>query len=111
MKSEWRVTSQIINGETLYAVYRLYDKDGIDHSGQRICDRLHSGRTKGTGSRKEAQQGKFDGKPPQEQREILKKHGFRWSPTQEAWQRQLTSNAEYSIDYVIRDFNKLTDNT
>lgn len=54
---------------------------------------------------------KFDGKPPQEQREILKKHGFRWSPTQEAWQRQLTPNAEYSIDYVIRDFNKLTDNT
>lgn len=53
---------------------------------------------------------KFDGKPPQEQREILKKHGFRWSPTQEAWQRQLTPNAEYSIDYVIRDFNKLTDN-
>lgn len=35
MKSEWRVTSQIINGETLYAVYRLYDKDGIDHSGNR----------------------------------------------------------------------------
>lgn len=54
---------------------------------------------------------KFDGKPPQEQREILKKHGFRWSPTQEAWQRQLTPNAEYSIDYVIRDFDKLTDNT
>ena len=48
---------------------------------------------------------------PEKYGEILKKHGFRWSPTQEAWQRQLTPNAEYSIDYVIRDFNKLTDNT
>lgn len=67
--------------------------------------------TRGNGYALSAQQLKFDGKPPQEQREILKKHGFRWSPTQEAWQRQLTPNAEYSIDYVIRDFNKLTDNT
>lgn len=29
------VLARIINGETLYAVYRLYDKDGIDHSGNR----------------------------------------------------------------------------
>lgn len=48
---------------------------------------------------------------PRKIRRDPKKHGFRWSPTQEAWQRQLTPNAEYSIDYVIRDFNKLTDNT
>lgn len=35
MKSEWRVTSQYINGNKCYAVYRLCDVNGIDHSGNR----------------------------------------------------------------------------
>lgn len=33
--SEWRVTSNPIAGTMLYAVYRLRDKDEIDHSGNR----------------------------------------------------------------------------
>ena len=35
MKSEWRVTSNIIGGEKKWGVYRLRDKDATDHSGNR----------------------------------------------------------------------------
>ena len=35
MKSEWKVTSNLINGQTMYGVYRLLDTKGIDHSGNR----------------------------------------------------------------------------
>lgn len=36
----------------------------------------------------------FDEKPNDEQRDRLKEYGFRWSPKNSAWQRQLTQNAE-----------------
>lgn len=39
----------------------------------------------------------FDGKPESEVREILKQNGFRWSPKNAAWQRQLTDNARHSL--------------
>lgn len=36
MKSEWRVTCNFIAGHGyLYQVYRLKDKDAVDHSGNR----------------------------------------------------------------------------
>lgn len=35
MKSEWRVTSNFINGKKVYAVYRLLDIKAVDHSGNR----------------------------------------------------------------------------
>ena len=35
----------------------------------------------------------FDDKPSEEVRKYLKGHGFRWSPTNNAWQRKLTDNA------------------
>lgn len=35
MKSEWRVTSNRINDEKMYAVYRLRDMNVVDHSGNR----------------------------------------------------------------------------
>lgn len=35
----------------------------------------------------------FDGKPPAEMITKLKKSGFKWSPRNKAWQRQLTPNA------------------
>ncbi len=46
----------------------------------------------------------FDEKPSDEQRNALKKHGFKWAPSQSAWQRQLTKNAIYSAGYL--DFIK-----
>ena len=38
----------------------------------------------------------FDEKPDAELRAELKGHGFRWAPSQGAWQRQLTGNALYA---------------
>lgn len=35
----------------------------------------------------------FEGKPTEEVRRALKAQGFRWAPSQGAWQRQLTQNA------------------
>lgn len=35
MKSKWKVTSNPINGTTMYAVYRLRDVNAVDHSGNR----------------------------------------------------------------------------
>ena len=35
----------------------------------------------------------FDDRPNEEVRTELKRHGFRWAPSQGAWQRQLTDNA------------------
>ena len=35
----------------------------------------------------------FDERPDYGLKEELKRHGFRWAPSQNAWQRQLTDNA------------------
>lgn len=46
----------------------------------------------------------FDGKPDAETRAVLKKHGFRFAPTQNnAWQRQLTENAKNALQKVIEE--------
>lgn len=45
----------------------------------------------------------FPGKPSDEVRVILKKHAFRWSPKNGAWQRQITPNAKWATKAVIED--------
>ena len=42
----------------------------------------------------------FDEKPDEAARAELKAGGFRWSPKEGAWQRQLTDNAYYAANYV-----------
>lgn len=49
----------------------------------------------------------FDGKPSDEVREAVKKRGFKWAPSQGAWQRQLTENAKYSLKMLIKDLQAL----
>lgn len=44
----------------------------------------------------------FDGKPDDDTREKLKSHGFRWAPSQSAWQRQLTDNAIYAAKNLLK---------
>ena len=44
----------------------------------------------------------FDGKPEKATRDILKQHGFRWSPTRSAWIRQLNSAAVWQAKEVMR---------
>jgi len=43
----------------------------------------------------------FDGKPDPDTRTLLKSHGFRWAPSQGAWQRQLNPNARADTKYYL----------
>lgn len=43
----------------------------------------------------------FPGKPEQAMIQNLKSHGFKWSPSNGCWQRQLTSNARFALKYYI----------
>ena len=49
----------------------------------------------------------FEGKPEPEVREVLKSRGFRWAPSQGAWQRQLTANGKYAAEKAIEEIGKL----
>lgn len=49
----------------------------------------------------------FDGKPNAEARQIMKSNGFRWSPSNSAWQRQLTDNARYAVKRVQEQLQEL----
>ena len=42
----------------------------------------------------------FDEKPDEAMRQELKSRGFRWAPSQGAWQRQLTDNAIYAAKQI-----------
>lgn len=45
----------------------------------------------------------FDGKPSDVVRAQLKANGFKWAPSQGAWQRQLTSNAERALERMMQE--------
>jgi multidrug efflux pump subunit AcrB len=49
----------------------------------------------------------FNEKPTENQRSQLKANGFKWAPTQGAWQRQLNDNAIYAANRI--DFIKPLD--
>lgn len=50
----------------------------------------------------------FDEKPEAEVRELLKRNGFKWAPSQGAWQRQLTENAKYALKAVLKHLQEMT---
>jgi len=50
----------------------------------------------------------FDGKPEAEKRALLKSHAFKWSPSRNAWVRQLTGNARYAGQCVREALDKLS---
>lgn len=43
----------------------------------------------------------FPGKPADSVRYTLKQHGFRWSPTEGAWQRQLNPAGQWAAQHVL----------
>ena len=43
-----------------------------------------------------------DTKPGQDVITLMKKNGFKWSPTNQAWQRQLTANAIYVTKHLLK---------
>jgi hypothetical protein len=49
----------------------------------------------------------FDGKPSEDVRAVLKSHGFRWSPSFGAWQRQLTENGKYATRKALEEIAAL----
>ncbi|TXJ28082.1 MAG: DUF3560 domain-containing protein [Chitinophagaceae bacterium] len=48
----------------------------------------------------------FPGIPPEQQRKQLKQNGFRWSPSESAWQRHLTPAAFYIAKHLLQSFIK-----
>ena len=48
----------------------------------------------------------FDDKPDEETRELLKSNGFRWSPRNTAWQRQLTDNGIRAAKKIMSEVSK-----
>lgn len=50
----------------------------------------------------------FDGKPSADVRGILKSHGFKWAPSQKAWQRQLNNKGRYSAKLAIKKIQELS---
>lgn len=48
----------------------------------------------------------FDGIPPASARDTLKSNGFRWSPKNKAWQRQLTNNARNAYKNIRKNLKE-----
>ena len=49
----------------------------------------------------------FDGKPAPEVIKLMKSNAFKWSPSNSAWQRQITSNAKYATKRIVEELNKI----
>lgn len=49
----------------------------------------------------------FDGKPDAEVRTLLKSNGFKWAPSQGAWQRQITTNGKYALNRVVEKLKEM----
>lgn len=47
----------------------------------------------------------FDEKPDEETRNVLKANGFRWSPREGAWQRQLNENARAALRRIAEEIS------
>lgn len=108
-----------IIGRIGYPAYRLQNNNQEIH---RIEERINSLKTvKERGTTEEENEGYtykedtelmriqfiFDDKPDEETRKILKQYGFRWAPSQGAWQRQLTTNGQRSAKFVKKALSSL----
>ncbi len=51
----------------------------------------------------------FDEKPEIKIRELVKQRGFRWSPKNQCWQRQLTNNARYALQSLIETLDRMVE--
>lgn len=48
----------------------------------------------------------FPGKPDSATRDVLKANGFRWAPSEGAWQRLLNNSARQSVEYIKHQLAK-----
>jgi DNA repair exonuclease SbcCD nuclease subunit len=51
----------------------------------------------------------FEGKPSADVRDVLKGEGFRWSPKEKAWQRQLTRHGEWAAERAVEKLKEIFD--
>ena len=49
----------------------------------------------------------FDEKPEADVRTLLKSNGFKWAPSQGAWQRQITPNGKWALKRVIEKLKEM----
>lgn len=49
----------------------------------------------------------FDGKPDEDVRSLLKHKGFRWSPKNQAWQRNLNENGRQATKSIIKALSEM----
>ena len=49
----------------------------------------------------------FEGKPEAEVRDLIKSNGFKWAPSQGAWQRQITANGKYALNKVVEKLKEM----
>ena len=47
--------------------------------------------------------------PSSEVRSLLKSNGFKWSPNNGAWQRQLTTNAKYATKRILQQLESVSE--
>ena len=48
----------------------------------------------------------FDENPSVDVRNMMKRHAFKWSPKNGAWQRQLTANCKFDTKRILAELNK-----
>jgi hypothetical protein len=51
---------------------------------------------------------RFDSRQGKEVTDLMKSSGFRWAPSESAWQRQWTGNAVYAAREVIKQLDEMT---
>lgn len=69
----------------------------VNHDGFKVVENIEENRV----------QIIFPGKPSYEIRQILKQNGFRWSPSQGAWQRHLNNAGKWAAQYVTEKINQI----
>lgn len=88
-------------------IHRVRDRlAALEKEAQRAAENADAAPVEGDGYKlvENAELGRiqfiFDGKPDEDTRALLKSHGFRWSPSQGAWQRMLNDNGRYAAQKV-----------
>ena len=110
----WKLLKRDFAGQIGFASYELTNnaanirrmKERVETL-QRECSRVHAEDREINGVRvvenreMNRLQLFFPGKPPVEVRNLLKRNGFKWAPSQGAWQRQLTDNAARAAAEIV----------
>lgn len=95
-------------------IHRIRDRiAALEKEAQRAAENADAAPVEGDGYKlvENAELGRiqflFDGKPDENTRALLKSHGFRWSPSQGAWQRMLNDNGRYAAEVVRRELDAI----